>query len=483
VAKSTQDPFTGIVLAGVILMVGAAPARAQWPPTQLLRFEIDQKTPPHQLLPPPPKAVATGAQITADLSRVPEIHFQEPILAPKGEWHDYGTSKASIQIAHQMAKINLLNKQKRDFFLVTLLEARPDLAGLPFIMGDAARLRKADLADFRSAMENFEQSGSPEFWASFDKRVEEQRKEKGPEGKARFAIAGLMQILAPDASHHAELVKRLAAMGRPVEQEATEALARLAIFSEDEKARQAAVIALQKRPAGPTTAILIEGLRYPWLSVAQHSAEAIVQLERTDLLGELVKLLEEPDPRAPATRTIKGQERIMVRELVRIHHARNCLLCHPPGNAPDVMKPSVAKWSEIEKGVSATSTHYPNFDREIVLGAVPIPGHSAPTRGGYRVFQTDRVVRADVTYLRPDFSRLHKMTDLGHWPEMQRFDYLVRSRVLGDGEAQVYRKAFPGQGGTAPYRQLALDALRRLTGINGGASADEWRKVLKRTGD
>lgn len=495
VTKCTHDVrFTGIVLAAVILAVGAAPARAQWPPTQLLRFDIDENTPPHQFLPLPPRAVAPWEPTTDDLSRIPEIHFQEPIIASKAQdrhYRDYGSSKASVQTAQQMAKINLLNKKKRDLFLETLLEARPDLAGLHFVTGDAARLPKADLLNFKSEVEwvggNFEDSKwfgkntdsiSAEFWRRYDERVKEQRDEKGSDGKRRFAVAGLMQILAPNTSYHGELVKRLAAIGKPAEQEATRALARLAVFSGDEKARQAAVSALQERRADPATATLLEGLHYPWPSAARHSAEAIVQLKRTDLLADLVKLLEKPDPRAPAVRTIKGRQAQAVRELVRIHHARNCLLCHPPGNSADVLKPAVDKGSEIEKGVWSTSTLFPEFAREIVFGAVPIPGH-AIDRGSYGRFLTDRVVRVDVTYLRPDFSRLHKMTDVGHWPQMQRFDYLVRTRVLTDSEAQAYRQAFDVQDEASPYRQLALDALRRLTGKNAGTTADQWRKALE----
>ena len=300
----------------------------------------------------------------------------------------------------------------------------------------------------------------------------------GSEGKARFAVAGLMQILAPHPSYHAELVNHLAAIGKPAGQEATEALARLAVFSADEKAQPDGRDRLAKASRWPSNRPTAQGTslsRRAW----RHGAEAIVQLKRTDLLGELIKLLEEPDPRAPAVRTIKGQPVTVVRELVRVQHARNCLLCHPPGNTPDVLKPAVDKWSEIEKGVWSTKTHYPRFDHQIVLGAVPIPGHSVPERSGYRVFLTDRVVRADVTYLRPDFSGLHKMADLGHWPEMQRFDYLVRSRILTDSEAQAYREAFAGQRETSPYCQLALDALRRLTGKDAGGIADQSRKALE----
>ncbi len=47
----------------------------------------------------------------------------------------------------------------------------------------------------------------------------------------------------------------------------------------------------------------------------------------------------------------------------------------------------------------------------------------------------DIVVRADATYPRQDFSMLLKVADAEPWPEMQRFDYLVRTRVPTESEA------------------------------------------------
>ena len=94
--------------------------------------------------------------------------------------------------------------------------------------------------------------------------------------------------------------------------------------------------ALGKRPAKETDALLFAGLRYPWPVVAKNAAAVIVALKRTDLVPRLVDFLDEPDPRAPFVTTSGGKESKAVRELVRIDHSRNCLLCHAPGNTPDV---------------------------------------------------------------------------------------------------------------------------------------------------
>ena len=106
-----------------------------------LAIYVDEKIPPRQLLrrrqgPVPPHGRHHGRLEPGSRNKFPGL----PIMVPNAhgrDYHDCGTSKASIQTALQMAKINLLNKKKRDLFLETLLEARPDLAGLPFVMGDA----------------------------------------------------------------------------------------------------------------------------------------------------------------------------------------------------------------------------------------------------------------------------------------------------------------------------------------------------------
>ena len=86
------------------------------------------------------------------------------------------------------------------------------------------------------------------------------------------------------------------------------------------------------------------------------------------------------------------------------------------------------------------------------------------------------MVRTDVTYLRQDFSLL--LTDAAADPPTQRFDYLVRTRVLSHEEAESYQAEIAQLEETSPYREIALDALRRLTDSDAGTSAEQWRHVL-----
>ena len=109
---------------------------------------------------------------------------------------------------------------------------------------------------------------------------------------------------------------------------ASHALARLSIFSPEGQIRKAANNVLLKRATPPATEVLLHGLRYPWAAIAENSAEALVQQQRTDLIPQLINMLEEADPRAPVVQEVNGKKVLAVRELVRINHMRNCMLCH-----------------------------------------------------------------------------------------------------------------------------------------------------------
>ena len=129
----------------------------------------------------------------------------------------------------------------------------------------------------------------------------------------------------------------------------------------------------------------------------------------------------------------------VVRELVRVNHHRNCLLCHAPGNTG-------------------------NVSPDTLTAEVPVPGQPlTPPSSGYDSTQQEILVRLDVTYLRQDFSALQPVADANPWPEMQRFDFLVRTRTLTDEEAAAYRtKLAPRETGEfSPYQRAALAALRR----------------------
>ncbi|HWG47630.1 MAG TPA: hypothetical protein VN688_33005, partial [Gemmataceae bacterium] len=196
---------------------------------------------------------------------------------------------------------------------------------------------------------------------------------------------------------------------------------------------------------------------YPWPVVARRAAAAIAKLERSDLLPQLVDLLEAPDPRAPVMREVKEKRTPVVRELVRVNHHRNCLLCHAPGNTGKVSP-------------------------ETLSAAVPVPGEPLnPPSGGYNNSRPEILVRIDVTYLRQDFSALQPIADAAPWPEMQRFDFLVRERTLTDDEATAYReKLTPREPGEfSPYQRAALAALRDLTGRDTEPTPQAWRRLLK----
>jgi hypothetical protein len=123
-----------------------------------------------------------------------------------------------------------------------------------------------------------------------------------------------------------------------------------------------------------------------------------------------------------------------------------------------------------------------------VAGPVPIPGVELPplfspvyygsegSRGGSGCF-----ARADVTYLRQDFSVMQPAADHVEfkWPQMQRFDFLVRTRVLKPQELADYRDRAQANGKKlSPHHQAILRALRGLTGQDFGTAASQWRAAL-----
>jgi hypothetical protein len=73
------------------------------------------------------------------------------------------------------------------------------------------------------------------------------------------------------------------------------------------------------------------------------------------------------------------------------------------------------------------------------------------------------------------------VADANPWPEMQRFDFLVRTRVLSDEEATAYREKLKPRevGEFSPYQRAALAALRELTRRDTEPTPKAWRRLLK----
>jgi hypothetical protein len=245
--------------------------------------------------------------------------------------------------------------------------------------------------------------------------------------KREVVVSTLVQVLQAEARPgRLHLVKMLA---RNKSARAAAALAGRAAFDPAVEVRMAAVEALRERPGDDFRGVLLDALRHPWAPAAEHAAEALVAVNDRGALPSLTRMLDGPDPGYPA-RSADGKW--TKQELVRVAHLGNCLLCHAP---------------------SANQT-------DPVRGLVPRRGEPLPERIYYD--KTDgEFVRADVTYLRQDFSVMQEVKKPGNWPAVQRFDYLLRTRELTPREAAERLRGGPRT--DSPQRAAMLFAQRELS--------------------
>jgi hypothetical protein len=143
--------------------------------------------------------------------------------------------------------------------------------------------------------------------------------------------------------------------------------------------------------------------------VAYHAAEAIAFLDLREARSATEAISKEPDPRLPTKAEVESDAEpvLVVNELVRINHLSNCLLCHGP----------------------STSAEDP------VRGRIPIPGENPPPL--YYAESTGLFARADITFLRQDFSVVQPVLKPLTWPGQQRFDYLLRKRKPTEKELEL----------------------------------------------
>jgi hypothetical protein len=231
---------------------------------------------------------------------------------------------------------------------------------------------------------------------------------------------------------------------------ATTQLAGRALFDLSPKVRQAAIAGLEGRPSSEYVPILLRGLGYPWPPVADHAAVALRTLKPAETVAPLVDMLDLPSLSMPL-RDANTNE-YTVRELVRLDHLRNCLLCHVP-----------------------------SLDEEdgLVRGLVPMPGTSPLRSISSRIVSNyydgpGDFVRADVTYLHQDFSVTLLDKYAGAWEHGRRFDFVTRLRIISPSE----RADMPASSIAYPQRDAVLYALRGLTGKDGGISSTRWREQL-----
>jgi hypothetical protein len=399
------------------------------------------------LLPQAPTGTPQPAnRFLDDLKNAPEVIFQKALS------NKLKTEEALSAIRQRLDDIRHANEKKPDAFLEGQIGQRTDLQGMPFTLGNACRKSESQakfLAQFsmliHEAISHAEKHGGANpFWTTLETAQPRQPQHRDDLEVAR--VAALMQVLGPEpAALRLVLASQLSKVSH---KEATVALAKMVLFSVEEDVGLAAVKALKTRRKEDYIPTLMQGLRYPWPDVAQRAAEALVRLENTEVVPQLVDLLEEADPRLPVSMEVNGKQTTFVHELVRINHHRSCMLCHAP----------------------ADCTNENTQQSRIVTLAAQVPLPTEPlgwmARSGYYGSNThpEIFVRFDVTYLRQDFSLLLPVPDAAPWPNQQRFDFLVRKRAVSAKEAAEYRQqaAKTTDGGKNPYHQAIHFALSQL---------------------
>jgi hypothetical protein len=342
----------------------------------------------------------------------------------------------------------------------SLLAKRTDLRGLPFRgqadckkgLEEAKPMQEVSTTIGRIATSirsrrTIESSGYAEFEAE-DKLIT-LLEEPGMWRRPKY-VSTLVQMLQVDS-----LVVRqtlVSVLADIKGNEATEALVERAIFDTLPEVRDLAITALKSRASADYRDRLLEGFRYPWPAVSVYAARALVALDDQDSVPGLVALLDKSDPSAPF---VDQEGKWSKRELVRVNHMRNCVLCHAPSRS----------------------------SMDLVRGLVPTPGKPIPVV--YYQSRHGSFVRADVTYLKQDFSVMQQVANADPWPSVQRFDYFVRDRQATLDEIAAVESAVEDGSESDAHnpksylqREAVLMALRKLTGENPGDSSESWRAFL-----
>lgn len=275
------------------------------------------------------------------------------------------------------------------------------------------------------------------------------------------AIPALMQILQVETPPIRQEVVGLLSEHHTLE--STKGLVNRAVFDLSPEVRQAANQALRTRTRRDYRPELLDALRYPWAPAAWHAAETLVAVRDKKAVPALIDLLDAPDPTMPFG---DPNGKLVVRELVKVNHVQNCLLCHPRS----------AKDDDPVRGLVAP----PEFHTVSVAGSVSgfRSSYGGRSSGRTRIVQTqpDVWLRADVTYLRQDFSLVHDLDETPSRTNLQRFDYLVRTREATFAEQLLSDGVSSPPSASYAQREAVLFALRELTGQDLGPDSKDWRR-------
>lgn len=346
------------------------------------------------------------------------------------------------------------SQKKRYAGSVILAKNRPELAGLPFRVGRETHLYESDAQNMNDMSKQFreavaESAKDPRTSAAPDvDRLQSILKfrsssESKPGDDSTVALVTPWRWNRPEVvpciqqmlqAEGTELRRMSCELLREIDSDAaTEALVKWAVFDTDSGNRAAAVQALRTRDRQRVGALLAEWVRYPWPRAVEHACEAMVELELKESLPQLAAMLAASDPDAPFEVDLPGTGGgVYKREVVRVNHLRNCLMCHP------------ASFKQTE----------------LVRGGVPDENSILPPASTPAYYNSNSLqVTAATTYLKQDFSLMQNVRNSGKWPAQQRFDFFVSTKQVEPDALRAYRP-----NAKSPYKEAIRFAIREIAG-------------------
>lgn len=315
------------------------------------------------------------------------------------------SSPGDVLPGEQEAVASVGKRPEESHMVAAWIETRPDLAGLPWRLDDSCELDKNEsrllMTASRSAIGFRARAAAKGIHSDSIKSQSAMMAANLIEDTS--AIVQILQAQPPLI--RTRMVKLLSLKE---DEESIQAIADRALFDTSKEVRDLALHELKLHPPEEVRERLVNGFDHVWEPVAVNAANALVELNDELSVDDLRKKLNMPDPHAPYQ---DEEGNWKVRELVRVNHLRNCLMCHAP-----VVDPKASPF----------------------MAAVPEPKKPLP-RIYYDSGSRTRV-RPDITYIIQDFSASHMVNDANPWPIEQRFDYFVRNRTIDSAEALDRRK-------------------------------------------
>ena len=164
---------------------------------------------------------------------------------------------------------------------------------------------------------------------------------------------------------------------------------------------------------------------------------------------------DESDPATPFEWESAGKKELFVREMAKINHHRNCLLCHAPAANVNEAK----NLGLLAKVPSPDEPLPPSISREYYHPAIDGPAIIATETYLRRVLDAARRRRSRKMARQATFRLPWSHADEAHSDEAARAKRIAASKV----------------GAVSVNHQAALRVLRRTTSADAGTKSEDWR--------